>query len=131
MPRMYSATARGQIVARRQSGESVTMVVAETEICQAVGGPDQHGQHVGAGGQLRVGTAIRDLGVQQRVRPFEAPANVAPRTALLKLPVVDGQRGPRIQVQHPRHNRPQCGESGRFGGTDDGAQDHLKGDLLC
>ena len=33
MPRMYSATVRGQIVARLRSGESVAAVAAETEIC--------------------------------------------------------------------------------------------------
>ena len=94
-----------------------------------IGGAHQHGQHVGPVSQVRVGATIGDLGVQQRVRLIEASADVPPRTALLKFRTIEGQRRPRSQAQHPRHDLAQRGQPGRIGGADDGAQDHLQGDL--
>ena len=52
-----------------------------------------------------------------------------PATTLLQCRVVGGHRRPRAKVHYPRHDVAQCGQSRGIGGADDGAQNHLKGDL--
>ena len=119
----------GVVPGGQQCHQLITQLGVAHLSAVVVGGAHQHGQHVGPVSQVRVGATIGDLGVQQRVRLIEAPADVPPRTALLKFRTVEGQRRPRSQAQHPRHDLAQCGQPGRIGGADDGAQNHLQGDL--
>ena len=113
-----------------QKGHQLIAQFAVTHLpTVVVGGAHEHGQHVGAFGQARIGAPVGDLGIQQPIRFLEAALHVPPGTVPQKPRTVDGHRRPRPQVQHPRHDLTQSGQPRRIAGTDDGPQNDLEGDL--
>ena len=111
---------RHQLIAQLRIGHPATVLV---------GRPRQRRQRVGARGQLRIGTALGDFGVQQPVGFLDTAAQAAPRAPALQAGRTDAQQLERREVQQLGQHLAQRGQPGGIAGSDDQPHDHLERDL--
>jgi hypothetical protein len=120
---------RGGFVAGHQQRHQL---VAQLDVRHPAAVPfahaDQHGQHVGPLGEVRIGAPAGDLGVEQRVRLGPLAPHPAPRPVPQQFRT--GHRGhvEQVHVGDLRQHFAQRGEPFRVVGADHRAQDDLQGD---
>ncbi len=119
----------GVVPGDQQRHELVTQFEVGHGTSVFIGGADQHGQHIGARGQVGVGATLGDLRVQQTVGFLDTPTDPPPRETALQVRTGNGQRRQGAHVDNPGNHFAQRGQPGRVGSADDGTQDDLKSDL--